>query len=319
MLKKLFQPGILLALLMLLGGCGYHGGHPRQHKAGSVGSSGTTKQAPSVESDGPPLNDRDVADIPNASPRPEPQSRFGNPAAYEVLGNRYFVMPKAKGYEAQGIASWYGRKFHGQRTSSGEPYDMFGMTAAHRSLPLPTYAKVKNMQNGKEVIVKINDRGPFVKDRLIDLSYAAAKKLGIYSTGTGAVKITAIDPIAWQKQQADASSPKTKQAAKQKTKPKNIDIAVSKKQTVTASTHKQIYLQLGAFERKLNAQKLADKASTFTAALDHVNVRVFPESKTGKQHYKVRVGPLRSPLEAEKLQKKLVALNSGKTPKLVYD
>jgi len=161
---------------------------------------------PRTTTDGPPHPhlEKDVSRIPNAVPRVEPLSRYGNPSTYTALGNRYHTLSHSKGYEAEGIASWYGRKFHGQRTSSGEPYDMFAMTAAHRSLPLPTYVKIKNLENGKEVIVKVNDRGPFAKGRLVDLSYAAAKKLDLHKAGTGKVRLTAIDPIVWHKAQQTA-------------------------------------------------------------------------------------------------------------------
>lgn len=169
-----------------------------------------------MQDDGPPLVDLDVSLIPNAIPQPEPPSRYGNMAIYEVFGKRYKTMPKSGGYQAKGTASWYGRKFHGKRTSSGEPYDMYGMTAAHISLPLPTYAKVKNLENGREVIVKINDRGPFVHDRLIDLSYAAAKKLGFHNAGTAKVELTAIDPVAWQKSQGKSAKTQLAQAQAKK-------------------------------------------------------------------------------------------------------
>ena len=114
-------------------------------------------------------------------------------------GERYYVMDSSSGYVKRGIASWYGTKFHGQRTSSGEPYDMYAMTAAHKTLPLPTYAEVTNLLNGHRVIVKINDRGPFKDNREIDLSYAAAAKLGITDTGTGIIELKAIDPATYHK------------------------------------------------------------------------------------------------------------------------
>jgi len=148
--------------------------------------------------DGPPLHPKPVDHIPDAQPKAEPLSRYGNPAVYEVFGKKYHVLTKDKakhGHSQSGLASWYGAKFHGRRTSSGEPYDLYGMTAAHRHLPIPTYVKVKNLKNDKEIVVKINDRGPFVDNRIIDLSYAAAKKLGIFEFGTAPVKITIIDPL----------------------------------------------------------------------------------------------------------------------------
>lgn len=122
-------------------------------------------------------------------PKKEPLSRYGNPTEYYVDGHTYEVMKSSTGYKTRGIASWYGTKFHKQRTSSGEPYDMYVMTAAHKTLPLPTYVKVKNLSNGREAIVKVNDRGPFHADRVIDLSYAAALKLGVFPKGTAPVEI----------------------------------------------------------------------------------------------------------------------------------
>lgn len=125
-------------------------------------------------------------------PTAEPLSRYGNPATYHVAGQRYDVLTTASGYRQRGLASWYGTKFHSRRTSSGEHYDMYALTAAHRTLPLPTYVRVKNLKNGREAIVKINDRGPFHSGRIIDLSYGAAAKLGIFPQGTAPVEIEAL-------------------------------------------------------------------------------------------------------------------------------
>ncbi|MCH9756038.1 MAG: septal ring lytic transglycosylase RlpA family protein [Gammaproteobacteria bacterium] len=126
-------------------------------------------------------------------PVDEPLSHYGNPGSYEVKGKTYDVLTSSEGYHKKGTASWYGTKFHKERTSSGEVYDMYALTAAHKTLPLPTYARVKNLENGREVIVKINDRGPFHKDRLIDLSYGAAVKLGLLPKGTASVDVTALN------------------------------------------------------------------------------------------------------------------------------
>lgn len=140
-----------------------------------------------------------LENIPNAKPKVEPLSRYGNrfkngSNTYVTNKKRYKVLSSSRGYKVRGMASWYGTKFHGRKTSSGEPYNMYAMTAAHRTLPLPTYARVTNLNNGKHVIVKINDRGPFHKDRVIDLSYVAAYKLGILGKGTTRVEVESIDP-----------------------------------------------------------------------------------------------------------------------------
>lgn len=348
LIKTQFFQGTLLILTLLLGACSHHGAHKPSSRA-----HGHHHDEAKNDGDGPPEIDMDVAHIPNAEPRLEPLSRYGNPQKYDVFGVRYHTLAHSNGYAAEGTASWYGRKFHGQRTSSGEPYDMFGMTAAHRSLPLPTYAKVKNLNNGREVIVKINDRGPFVKDRLIDLSYAAAKKLGIHATGTGKVRITAIDPIAWHKEKEKviqvASSSKKASSAKHadkkgkatqlaqantaknstnkkapakdasKNTSKTATAAKAKTTTVAKANNKQIYLQLGAFSQKTNAQQLANKATVLTQALQDVDVHVLDSKSANKNSYKVRIGPLKSEAEAQKIQKKLIALNTTNPAKVVYE
>ncbi|MGQ0618326.1 MAG: septal ring lytic transglycosylase RlpA family protein [Panacagrimonas sp.] len=133
-----------------------------------------------LDRDGPPDPEEipeNLVNLPDPVPVPEPKSAGGNPTSYEVFGKEYRVMPTATGYRETGLASWYGKKFHGRKTSNGERYDMFKLTAAHKSLPLPSWARVTNLANGKSVIVRINDRGPFHKGRILDLSYAAAAKL----------------------------------------------------------------------------------------------------------------------------------------------
>jgi rare lipoprotein A len=143
-----------------------------------------------------PHNAPDVNQIPDAVPRDEPRSAFGNPPFYYVAGRRYVVLPRAAGYVERGVASWYGTEFHGLRTSTGESYDMFAMTAAHKTLPLPCYARVTNLSNGRSVVVRINDRGPFVANRIIDLSYSAASRLDMIRNGTAFVQIEVLTPAA---------------------------------------------------------------------------------------------------------------------------
>ena len=149
----------------------------------------------SVEpSDGPPVHTPpDIAYLPDPVPRQEPKSKRGNPSTYTVRGVTYRVKDSAKGYRATGNASWYGKKFHGRLTSSGEPFDMFKLTAAHTTLPIPTYLKVTNLDNGRATIVRVNDRGPFHSERIIDLSYAAAVKLDFVSGGTARVRVESLD------------------------------------------------------------------------------------------------------------------------------
>ncbi len=233
--------------------------------------------------DGPPLRSIDVANIPNAVPKVETKSRYGNPPSYIVFGKRYFVLNSAKGYKKRGIASWYGTKFHERRTSSGEPYNMFAMTAANKVLPLPTFVKVTNLENGRQIIVKVNDRGPFKANRIIDLSYVAAKKLGILKTGTGLVEVDAIDPSHF-----NPIPQKDLNIVKQNHKPK-------------------IYLQLGSFSDYQNAEALISKVKTITSR----NTRISQISFNEKTYYRVQIGPLKDVDETDILDNQLESLNLG--------
>ena len=196
----------MLAVLVALAGCAGSGGQapsesrdkPRDTQASSASAPSSAGQGRyAMSSDAYPLDPPDVSRIPDAVPRLEPPSRGGNRPTYEVWGETYHVLPDASGYAREGTASWYGEKFHGYATSNGEIYDMFKMTAAHRSLPLPSYVRVTNRDNGRSAIVRVNDRGPFHNDREIDLSYAAAARLDILERGTGRVKVEAIDVERW--------------------------------------------------------------------------------------------------------------------------
>jgi len=150
-----------------------------------------------IKQDLGPKQHLDMSKAPDAIPKVEPRSRGGNKSQYEVWGKSYSVMASSVGYQERGLASWYGQKFHGHLTSNGETYDMYTMSAAHKSLPLPTYARITNLANNKMVIVRVNDRGPFHGDRVIDLSYAAASKLDYRKTGVAEVLVEAIDASQW--------------------------------------------------------------------------------------------------------------------------
>jgi rare lipoprotein A len=154
------------------------------------------RTAPAPASPAPPVLSVPpaAASVPDAIPRLEPRARYGNPPFYDVFGRRYYVLSSSVGYWERGVASWYCPGFHKERTSTGEPYDMYGMTAAHKTLPLPAYVRVTNLQNGRSVVVRVNDRGPFVGNRIIDLSYTAAAKLDMLRNGTAMVEVRAIDP-----------------------------------------------------------------------------------------------------------------------------
>ena len=240
--------------------------------------------------DGPPSLESsnhlplDITAIPDAVPRSEPLSKFGNPSSYEVNGKVYKVRQSSTGYIKRGIASWYGTKFHGKRTSSGEPYNMYAMSAAHKTLPLPTYAKVTNLNNGRSVVVKINDRGPFLDNRLIDLSYAAAVKLGITNSGTGLVEVKALDP-------------RTNITASNHTTSKQGDISAKQ-------SNGNLYVQVGAFSNHRNAERLL--AQLTQAGIENIHI-----SRTITSQniiYRVRIGPLESVQNANNMSDKLANL-----------
>ena len=207
--------------------------------------------------DGPSNRQMTPADVKDAVPRNEPLARYGNHSPYTVLGKTYTVLPSSEGYHERGIASWYGSKFHGRRTSSGELYDMHLPTAAHKSLPLPTYVEVTNLDNGRKMIVKVNDRGPFHRDRIIDLSYAAAIKLGVDKTGTARIDVRA------------------------------IDVKTSKRSSVKVSDG--TFLQVGAYSKRRAAEHMAGQM--VAAQLKPVSVH------KSRGLYKVWIGPYASEAE----------------------
>ena len=197
--------------------------------------------APATVRDGPPATrSGQVGQLPpDAVPRPEARSKYGNGPVYEVLGTRYRVMDSSHGYRERGVASWYGKKFHGNLTSNREPYDMYAMTAAHKSLPLPTYVRVTNLKNERSVIVRVNDRGPFVHNRIIDLSYSAALKLDMIRDGTALVEVEA---IAFDASPGD-------QPVRASTPPPADTAAVP------AAGEHRVFLQVGAFGSRENADR----------------------------------------------------------------
>jgi rare lipoprotein A len=218
-------------------------------------------------------------------PRIEPRSTRGNPPTYEVFGKRYTLLATAEGYKERGVASWYGPDFHTRPTSSGEPYDMYAMTAAHKTLPIPVYAKVTNLSNGRSVIVRINDRGPFHAGRVIDLSYAAAYRLGIIGVGSGEVEVEAIVPGSAQSTQSAAAEPRPVAAAAEPlsvapaAEPVSGAAAVQPITTTPLqgealaavepaaapsppSPARGVFLQVGAFSSRDNAEKLRARLSS---------------------------------------------------------
>lgn len=251
--------------------------------------------------DGPPSDyGRDWKEIQDAVPTDEPPSKYGNPASYEVLGGRYYVLESNKGFSQKGIASWYGSKFHGQRTSSGETYNMYDMTAAHKTLKIPTYVEVTNNSNGRKAIVKVNDRGPFHEGRIIDLSYAAATKLGVAATGTAPVTIRVIAP------DSDNTGPVDENHERQ-------DIStINPAYTFDGGN---VYVQVAAFTSEESALKLLDtlRDEKFSSVRIHVE-----KNKTGML-YRVRVGPVPTTDVAEKLLTQLKEIKYSNAKIVTYN
>lgn len=254
----------------------------------------------------------DVSRIEEPEPKSEPRSRYGNRSPYNVLGRTYEVLPSARGYVERGISSWYGNKFHGYMTSSFEPYDMYKLTAAHKSLPLPSWARVTNLENGKSVVVRVNDRGPFHDNRLIDLSYAAAVKIGVWPKGTGLVEVRALMPgEAEPEVRAAANTARTPPRPLPRTSPVPAKDAAPPPATAVADANAtaqpRIYLQIGAFGEQANA----DRAAQRVAAAKLGDVRVIEASVNGRSVRRVRLGPLRDVDEADRLTQELRRLGLG--------
>ncbi|KAF0867039.1 septal ring lytic transglycosylase RlpA family protein [Pseudomonas sp. LD120] len=278
--------------------------------------------------DGAPWWDVDVSRIPDATPTLHTGPYKANP--YTVLGKTYFPIQDSKHYVASGTASWYGTKFHGQNTANGEVYDLYGMSAAHKTLPLPSYVRVTNLDNHRSVILRVNDRGPFYSDRIIDLSYAAAKKLGYAETGTARVKVEGIDPQQWwaergrpaplmlnEPQVAQNNAPVITASTgrvEQWTPPPQqhaaavVPVQVDTKKNTAAPTSGQ-YLQVGAFANPDAAELLRSKLSGMVSA------PVFISSIVRNQQtlHRVRLGPFGSLGEAQQAQNSLRLANLGQS------
>ncbi|MEN9705549.1 MAG: hypothetical protein RLZZ393_1428 [Pseudomonadota bacterium] len=233
-------------------------------QAGTAKPSTTPAPAP-VRPEGAVPTAAELAAIPDAVPRTEPRSTLGNPPFYDVAGKRYFVLASAEGYKERGVASWYGPTFHARNASNGDAYDMYAMTAAHKTLPLPAYVRVTNLANGRNIVVRVNDRGPFVGTRLIDLSYTAAWKLDMLRQGTAFVEVEAIVPGTL----SDASS----------------GLAPAAPTTLAATA--TLYIQAGAFGVEENARRLADRLRG--AGIANVAVR---GSNGTNRLWRLRIGPV---------------------------
>jgi len=266
----------LLAATVLLAAC-----TPAQWPAS--GESPRTTRTPVP----PPPGAQAPARKPGASEPPAGASvpGAGNPPFYEVFGERYFVLPSSEGYREQGMASWYGEPFHGRRTSSGEVFDMYKLTAAHKTLPLPSLVRVTSLDTGRSVVVTVNDRGPFVKDRLIDLSFEAARQIGIVKNGTGRVRVEAVGERTGVLTAATDSAP--------------VQL---------------LFMQVGAFGDEDNAARL--KARLESGSVNKVAIRY--DEGVSPALYRVRIGPLADSAEYDALASRVASLGIA-NPRLVTE
>ena len=295
-----------MALVALLAGCAT----PPPKPAGSAASPSTPSVAPAppgptpsskyYADDGPPLSaPADLDRIPDAVPRLEPLHRFAN-RPYTVLGRDYVPATMLRPYRERGIASWYGRKFHGQKTSIGEVYDMFAMTAAHPTLPLPSYARVTSVANGRSVVVRVNDRGPFLHGRLIDLSFAAASRLDIAQRGSGEVIVESILP-------ADAG-PSVAKPLPAIADPAVVTAPLASQPLVlaepapTPALSGSFVVQLGAFANFANAQTFLVHVQNQTAA-----AQVEPRVRQSQGLWRVYVGPYAERDEARRVAERIAS------------
>lgn len=319
----------LSGLATLLVGC--HSNAPQQEVESYKEVANTSHNAEYVHplKDGAPWWDVDVSGIPDAVPFAHTGNYKKDP--YTVLGKTYYPRPTAKGYQEMGTASWYGTKFHGQATANGEKYDLYGMTAAHKTLPLPSYVKVTNLDNGRSVILRVNDRGPFYSNRIIDLSFAAAKKLGYADTGTARVKVEGIDPAQWwaSKGQAVPRSDKEAQLAMVKQPPIAASPPIDSSVTLTKAPIKEyhppadqhavptlqnqplvkdgLYLQVAAFANPDAAELLRQRLIEVTT-----NPVFISSVVQGQQTlYRVRLGPMTNQQQMKQAQQAIQTAKLG--------
>ena len=259
----------------------------------SVDASSSTKPGGYYLDDGPGENPpQNIDSIPNAVPRKESLLDRSN-KPYKALGAVYTPMTRYQPYKVSGVASWYGKRYHGKKTSSGEVYDMYSMSAAHPTLPLPSYVKVTNPANGRFVVVRINDRGPFKHDRIIDLSYAAAYKLRFSAQGSTLVEVEAIDSSAVTSYSQPAKAPVVAIATPADTPP--LD-SISNSNSANVAAVIQYFIQAGAFKNEANADLLMNKIQGMDI---EQNAGINSEYNNG--FYRLKLGPYTSRLQADKV------------------
>lgn len=277
---------LLLAVLLALAGCASQ----PQPEPPVAAVAAPKSAAPAPLKDGTPPFRPEILTMPEALPRPEPVTEAGNKSPYNVLGTTYRVTPVRPGFRERGLASWYGTKFHGQYTSNGEPYDVYTMTAAHKTLPIPCYVRVTNLENGRRLVLRVNDRGPFHEGRVMDLSYAAAYRLGYADKGTALIEYEVLDPNApeWVAKRREAAG----------------DSRLAASQPAPRKT----YVQAGAFRSMDGARSLQQTL----ASLLGQQVSIHRSDSAADPWYRVRVGPFENTEALHDAQRRLAAASIGK-------
>ena len=278
---------VCAVLIGLLNACSSRQSRPNDSSESSSESSSSSSGSSSgryqgKDKDWGPDKEIDMSHVPDAVPRYETRTIAGNKNPYTVLGQTYTLMTDERAYIERGIASWYGFKFNGERTSNGELYDMFAMTGAHKTLPIPSYVRVTNLDNRKSVLVRINDRGPFHEGRIIDLSYAAAQRLGITQMGTGNVEVEIVVP------DGDPRPPLKKRKAGLASKEAGIVPKADVGPAASSPLPDGTYLQVAAFSQEASAQKFSDNISGSLSYPIIISVASAPN-----RLYRVRVGPFK--------------------------
>jgi rare lipoprotein A len=278
-----------------------------------LGACGSPPRRPTPPPSRLPPAAADASAVPDAVPRAEPRSAHGNPPFYEVDGRRYTVLASASGYVERGVASWYGPDFHGHNTSSGEGYDMYGMTAAHKTLPLPCYARITNLANGRSVIVRINDRGPFVANRIVDLSYTAAQRLDVVRAGTAFVELRVVGPETMIETNTAPAALSAPPAIEPTVEPAGASPAppaaitpppVAPERPLQAPAGLSLYIQVGAYGDPANAARVAARLQ----AAGMTRVITLDGAAGGRTLQRVRVGPIASVEDYDQLAQRLARI-----------